>query len=226
MTQGHRLDEIRSIPAPAGEPRTRCPLSSCIWVYPRACGGTHDNSSITVMWTGLSPRLRGNRLATATAALLRRSIPAPAGEPQVRRTRQIPGQVYPRACGGTDWAGRTMVPGAGLSPRLRGNRLRITLRSCPAGVYPRACGGTPRPGRLWPGLGKGLAGPRGSQSRGGAPPGADGGSAEGPAWIFPVSELCLVRAVSPVRLPRPGGCQPAGARRRRQPPGPGRARSV
>ena len=32
--------------------------------------------------------------------------------------------VYPRVCGGTIAAGADAIPGAGLSPRVRGNRAR------------------------------------------------------------------------------------------------------
>ena len=71
-------------------------------------------------------------------------------------------RVYPRACGGTAVGTFADVEAVGLSPRLRGNRIRALpnvwhLRSIPAPagepqecgatklftkVYPRACGGT------------------------------------------------------------------------------------
>ena len=119
--------EVRSIPAPAGEPTPAGVARFTGKVYPRACGGTCRMS--TKRWRmqdwGLSPRLRGNRAEV--------------------RQRQPPGRkVYPRACGGTDratfpWALRKVYPRAcggtsrsnfslnsasGLSPRLRGNPLR------------------------------------------------------------------------------------------------------
>ena len=70
--------------------------------------------------------------------------------------------VYPRACGGTECAAFGPSVDCGLSPRLRGNRMRRPQRQglqrsipAPAGepgpspgrsdrhpVYPRACGGT------------------------------------------------------------------------------------
>ena len=114
------------------------------------------------MHTGLSPRLRGNLLVAEAADNPRRSIPAPAGEPQLLEDVLRVGRVYPRACGGTCimYITRDLVPG--LSPRLRGNQRRRRSTSCwprsipaPAGepgvhllaepggpVYPRACGGT------------------------------------------------------------------------------------
>ena len=153
----------RSIPAPAGEPSPASTARLSTGVYPRACGGTFGGDRASVHDGGLSPRLRGNpgyRLATLTCS---GSIPAPAGEPWFALAVRIPPPVYPRACGGTACE---VLPGsvrdAGLSPRLRGNRLRVFRdrpgrRSIPApagepgtnggvggktAVYPRACGGT------------------------------------------------------------------------------------
>ena len=73
------LRKCGSIPAPAGEPSR---LSGRGWpttVYPRACGGTSAIKSSCYMSQGLSPRLRGNPWREHRVTLLRRSIPAPAG---------------------------------------------------------------------------------------------------------------------------------------------------
>ena len=75
------LDD-RSIPARAGEPRSRRPWSSASWVYPRACGGTPMISTKTPITTGLSPRVRGNHGDPAVVRHRNRSIPARAGEPR------------------------------------------------------------------------------------------------------------------------------------------------
>ena len=50
-----------SIPAPAGEPITRLWSCSATGVYPRACGGTQEAHRAGFFYSGLSPRLRGNR---------------------------------------------------------------------------------------------------------------------------------------------------------------------
>ena len=120
------------------------------------------------MEIGLSPRVRGNppagRIETATA----RSIPACAGEPSTVFAAAQALAVYPRVCGGTQNLYRYPVMTNGLSPRVRGNRLRPRLppglfgsiparageprrtknRRRRARVYPpRACGGTAPPDR-------------------------------------------------------------------------------
>ena len=74
----------------------------------------------------------------------------------------IPSWVYPRVCGGTDYAPHQPFLNGGLSPRVRGNPGKsqseiAAMRSIPAcageplsqlpvaggyRVYPRVCGGT------------------------------------------------------------------------------------
>ena len=113
-----------SIPACAGEPP--CPVSRrpCRWVYPRVCGGTSPRVCDMHPARGLSPRVRGNRIDMGRAERLPRSIPACAGEPQVRRIDNRFLEVYPRVCGGTAMPCSSLMPSPGLSPRVRGNRSR------------------------------------------------------------------------------------------------------
>ena len=111
-----------SIPALAGEPGTgrRTPRPSR--VYPRACGGTSKMAETPLSTRGLSPRLRGNRRRRTPAGGSSGSIPALAGEPSPTSGDRDAVRVYPRACGGTPRPRRQSARGAGLSPRLRGNR--------------------------------------------------------------------------------------------------------
>ena len=102
-------------------------------------------------------------MAAAAFSPSARSIPACAGEPQRRFPSHPAWQVYPRVCGGTLDAGVVKQQGVGLSPRVRGNPLRLNLNLAAVGsipacagephppsprrgsppVYPRVCGGTP-----------------------------------------------------------------------------------
>ena len=158
----YRVPGQRSIPALAGEPPGSAQWCASPGVYPRACGGTCRCSRRRYPTTGLSPRLRGNRLLAASDRSALRSIPALAGEPRGPLPAHVVPAVYPRACGGTIAAMPSPVLQPGLSPRLRGNppvipgqmwrsgsipalageprRLRPT--SYARRVYPRACGGT------------------------------------------------------------------------------------
>ena len=111
---------------------------------------------------GLSPRVRGNLDPQPGDEVSQGSIPACAGEPTGMVPAPVQVRVYPRVCGGTDSCQRRYHDPGGLSPRVRGNRVRlqtprIRLGSIPAcageptcrrqchrrcRVYPRVCGGT------------------------------------------------------------------------------------
>ena len=151
---------FRVYPRACGEPTATGVMWANSRVYPRACGGTSTVPSWRAPSWGLSPRMRGNRDYGLVGTFPSGSIPAHAGEPNVRQGLSRSQGVYPRACGGTRVRS---IAGAGRSiPALAGNRIgfdsreRIS-RSIPAhagepvvvvsnpsvvGVYPRACGGT------------------------------------------------------------------------------------
>ena len=75
------VENRRSIPARAGEPRTGAFPRLRVQVYPRASGGTAIGLSTPTRVRGLSPRERGNQDCTRHRSILSRSIPARAGEP-------------------------------------------------------------------------------------------------------------------------------------------------
>ena len=154
-----------SIPACAGEPvEGRC-RRVWRWVYPRVCGGTAFAICARLLARGLSPRVRGNPGGPGPDLAREGSIPACAGEPRMFGPLTRAGWVYPRVCGGTPAARYARALEFGLSPRVRGNRLRLAkwptpsrsipacageplrlrLAKWPTPVYPRVCGGTPWP---------------------------------------------------------------------------------
>ena len=155
-----------SIPASAGEPGGWCRSEAAQSVYPRECGGTTSGGCSARLASGLSPRVRGNRISVAQCTPSRRSIPASAGEPTTSGLTSGGPTVYPRECGGTTASQPRKRQRLGLSPRVRGNRFRFhsglpNNRSIPASagepirqsvwtphrrVYPRECGGT----WIWP----------------------------------------------------------------------------
>ena len=95
---------LRSIPACAGEP-SRSPLAARrARVYPRVCGGTERVFFLAMRANGLSPRVRGNLLLSASRTVPIGSIPACAGEPKESPHAPIVPTVYPRVCGGTSAA--------------------------------------------------------------------------------------------------------------------------
>ena len=111
-----------TIPACAGEPSTSIHVFRESEDYPRVCGGTLGDRSPMHLALGLSPRVRGNPPMRSTSAAPTGTIPACAGEPDDRQRLADKSGDYPRVCGGTTcrtWSGAS---GAGLSPRVRGNR--------------------------------------------------------------------------------------------------------
>ena len=71
--------------------------------------------------SGLSPRVRGNHILSGSGVVLKRSIPACAGEPSSSHPEVHRPEVYPRVSGGTILANWVSVSAKGLSPRVRGN---------------------------------------------------------------------------------------------------------
>ena len=156
----------RSIPACAGEPSPMVMSTVARSVYPRVCGGTGPARNGGRLRYGLSPRVRGNPSLDGDPQVVRRSIPACAGEPRPVRFLPHEFQVYPRVCGGTPRQFGSTSKLRGLSPRVRGNPAGaecypLPIGSIPAcageppicpaarmtaGVYPRVCGGTMRRG--------------------------------------------------------------------------------
>ena len=151
-----------SIPARAGEPAHPALGQVGFTVYPRACGGTFASAGGGFSFSGLSPRVRGNRASDSSDNRYSRSIPARAGEPPGPRAYRNCPEVYPRACGGTASTKASRLLPNGLSPRVRGNLddtkpvgklagsiparagepILALMRAAPDSVYPRACGGT------------------------------------------------------------------------------------
>ena len=134
----------RSIPACAGEPITSTMQPLMRWVYPRVCGGTNTARAEDYEDQGLSPRVRGNRLAVLPAVLPIGSIPACAGEPPIGCGLRVLAVVYPRVCGGTLLQYHGQLPANGLSPRVRGNLIRRPSGCARCGSIP-ACAGEPSP---------------------------------------------------------------------------------
>ena len=150
-----------SIPACAGETRILRAGLRRGWVYPRVCGGNHQQRHRRGHASGLSPRVRGKRRDPTPEIIDRRSIPACAGETLDAAADVSLVEVYPRVCGGNGELPNNSRATGGLSPRVRGKHYYFQLwqptkRSIPAcagetvgddglsacaEVYPRVCGG-------------------------------------------------------------------------------------
>ena len=113
-----------SIPACAGETNS----AICAWVsqtvYPRLCGGNMGEIHLASGLMGLSPLVRGKQSNKPTGKTGRGSIPACAGETTINLNETLSGWVYPRLCGGNMVSSFFIFRSSGLSPLVRGKRLR------------------------------------------------------------------------------------------------------
>src|SRR6266568_4399002 len=131
-----------SIPACAGEPRTKPPPPSLRRVDPRVRGGAIARIRALAFARGRSPRARGSLRDRNDRGSARGSIPACAGEPWTRWTRRPAPPVDPRVRGGASCVRYGRTREYGRSPRARGSQnggggQRLTLGSIPA------CAGEP-----------------------------------------------------------------------------------
>ena len=124
-TDGQQVAGVGLSPRVRGNPLAGVGCKPRLGVYPRVCGGTPAEVSAGLSIQGLSPRVRGNRHMGVERVTHRGSIPACAGEPMRRCRETCPLAVYPRVCGGTTIASQTQIAEMGLSPRVRGNPLRL-----------------------------------------------------------------------------------------------------
>ncbi len=138
----------RSIPACAGEPRSRCTAAARSRVDPRVRGGAGAARWIGRASGGRSPRARGSHVLRAVGLAVDGSIPACAGEPASCRGSPSRRAVDPRVRGGASDGGHYCSRNRGRSPRARGSPdARPPLPSPPRSIP--ACAGEPPDG---PGL--------------------------------------------------------------------------
>ena len=150
----------RFIPAHAGNTKNLPANQSSASVHPRACGEHFPRRRRAWPSNGSSPRMRGTLGCGYSLVLVRRFIPAHAGNTWRRRGRGGRGTVHPRACGEHPGRRPGRGPGSGSSPRMRGTRdlllaFEAKRRFIPAHagntatremnarrvtVHPRACG--------------------------------------------------------------------------------------
>ena len=124
-----RRGRRRSIPAWAGETCGCRTLWGAGRVYPRVGGGNQCRSRIPRRAKGLSPRGRGKPMSLLTTGPAGRSIPAWAGETHIGPPAGTSPPVYPRVGGGNPSMSIWAKEKVGLSPRGRGKRVGIQVKT-------------------------------------------------------------------------------------------------
>ncbi len=118
----HARASRRFIPAGAGNALSRDALDARQPVHPRGCGERSSTAACCSGDSGSSPRVRGTHRHRARARIVRRFIPAGAGNAMAPRPARPPSPVHPRGCG-ERVAKEVGIPyGTGSSPRVRGTR--------------------------------------------------------------------------------------------------------
>ena len=140
-------DELRFIPACAGNGCARASASSPTPVHPRVCGERSKSSRSTDAAAGSSPRVRGTVHHQLLVVRIARFIPACAGNGDPWRFA-FPGMpVHPRVCGERRCSVRFRCFVRGSSPRVRGTDARSSAR-LGGGRFIPACAGNGRSSRL------------------------------------------------------------------------------
>ena len=114
----------RFIPAGAGNAPPSPPAGFAGAVHPRGCGERQTRAPAWRSHAGSSPRVRGTPACGFPLPVLRRFIPAGAGNASAGLGSARPSPVHPRGCGERAAPLRPRFALAGSSPRVRGTRQR------------------------------------------------------------------------------------------------------
>ena len=137
-----RRESPGSIPACAGETKNHPGRRWGHRVYPRLCGGNRLQYLTHQQRAGLSPLVRGKRRSNGSIKTRTGSIPACAGETESANVRAVTNRVYPRLCGGNTTKPESIYHYVGLSPLVRGKRLKDNRDKFFAGSIPACAGET------------------------------------------------------------------------------------
>ncbi len=133
---------IGSIPACAGKPYRPALQRSDFRVDPRVRGEATNPCAEPYPLPGRSPRARGSQVRAPEVRLPKRSIPACAGKPGIRRPGRHDPKVDPRVRGEAQHPGPCPLCYRGRSPRARGSHCNLQRSAGQRGSIP-ACAGKP-----------------------------------------------------------------------------------
>ena len=144
----HGVNEIRFIPAHAGNTNSTLLRHFHVTVHPRACGEHKPNKRFLYLRGGSSPRMRGTRWLRFRLHADHRFIPAHAGNTPRCRTSRRAVPVHPRACGEHSDAPNRGAPFVGSSPRMRGTLFEKGVHNGVQRFIPAHAGNTAESDRL------------------------------------------------------------------------------
>ena len=132
----------RIIPAYAGNTLAARQACSGRRDHPRVCG---EHYPCSVRWncrSGSSPRMRGTRSRCPSSSVIRRIIPAYAGNTKFVNAVLFSPRDHPRVCGEHASHDKRAPSCWGSSPRMRGTRQQNALADSHDGIIPAYAGNT------------------------------------------------------------------------------------
>ena len=136
--------QIRIIPARAGQTHERKEMQKRASDHPRACGANDFLIAGANVGCGSSPRVRGKRPQPFHDALRVRIIPARAGQTDGRPPRGTYKADHPRACGANCSSPINPDGKTGSSPRVRGKPRLLGIPASIMRIIPARAGQTKR----------------------------------------------------------------------------------
>ena len=140
LRQPRFAENVRFIPACAGNTESPIPGSWRAPVHPRVCGEHRRSRTLSKPPGGSSPRVRGTHRSGCLRRRRSRFIPACAGNTRTSPPSRARPTVHPRVCGEHPKAQSSRESRDGSSPRVRGTRRRSGCWRCRSTVHPRVCG--------------------------------------------------------------------------------------
>ncbi len=132
----------RSIPMCTGETEDGTHETDVPRVYPHVYGGNQNRTLWSILGAGLSPCVRGKLMAVGLHRLVVRSIPMCTGETNAEGSAVDLREVYPHVYGG-NWTGQVWSRSViGLSPCVRGKRVRSVAPATQGWSIPMCTGET------------------------------------------------------------------------------------
>ena len=110
------------------------------YVHPRVCGEQLEIIQYRQAKLGSSPRVRGTVKLAAGNSLIKRFIPACAGNSLAANRSQMATPVHPRVCGEQAVYAASVELCIGSSPRVRGTVKDHPEMIIAGAVHPRVCG--------------------------------------------------------------------------------------
>ena len=137
---------MRIIPARAGQTDSIKIRNPLVPDHPRACGANVDSRDGVLVVAGSSPRVRGKLVGRPHPVIIRRIIPARAGQTPSFDNSYTLRADHPRACGANVGFRRTHVVQVGSSPRVRGKLGFRRTHVVQVRIIPARAGQTPAAG--------------------------------------------------------------------------------